>query len=97
MIKGKLARKTSICGLAMPGGKAANRRGTPRGRPGVGHAGAEGRHEACPYAGGKFLPEKPGITTRQCGVISLPAELLRSFLPSDGKTEVEILISRAAE
>ena len=25
------------------------RRGAPRGRPGVGHADAEGRHEASPY------------------------------------------------
>ena len=43
-------RATAILAVPVTGGTPApQRRGAPRGRPEVGPADGEGRHEACPY------------------------------------------------
>ena len=50
-------RATAILAVSVTGGTPMDRgrlpvpqrRGAPRGRPEVGHADGEGRHEACPY------------------------------------------------
>jgi hypothetical protein len=43
-------RATAILAVSVTGGTPVpQRRGAPRGRPEVGHADGEGRHEACPY------------------------------------------------